>query len=172
MSAANVTLTPPNPAGQKIMTVWPGIGSMRLGRWVGRLAGNRTGFGFFTLGKLLALATIPVTLAVYFWRLMPWACRRYTLRSRRLVVQLGLSAKDGPSIGLDEFDAIEVALLSGQDWLHSGDLVFQRGGQEVFRLSGVSRPEAFRTVCLKARNSLVRGRQVSEQQAESAAPVA
>ena len=65
-----------------------------------------------------------------------------------------MTAKDGPSIGLDEFDSIEVSVLPGQDFLHAGDLVFQRDGKEVFRLSGVSRPEGFRQVCLKARNAL------------------
>jgi len=154
----------------KIMTVWPGIGSMALGRWVGLMAGNRLGSGFFTLGKLLALATIPVSLTVYLWRLMPGACRRYTLTNRRLIVQRGLTAKDGPSIGLDEFNSIEIALLAGQDWLHAGDLVFQRDGKEVFRLRGVSRPEGFRQVCLKARNALIRGRQVCQEQAAVAAP--
>ena len=154
------------------MTVWPGIGSMALGRWVGRLAGNRLGYGFFTLGKLLAVATIPVSLVVYLWRLMPGACRRYTLTNRRLIIQHGLTAKDGPSIGLDEFDTIEVTILPGQDFLHAGDLVFQRDGKEVFRLSGVSRPEGFRQVCLKARNALIRGRQVYEQQAVVAVPPA
>ncbi len=155
---------------RKIMTVWPGIGAMTLGRWVGRLAGNRFGYGFFTLGKLLAVATIPVSLAVYLWRLMPWACRRYTITSGRLIIQLGLTAKDGPSIGLDEFETIAVAVLPGQDFLHAGDLIFQRDGKEVFRLCGVSRPEAFRQVCLKARNALVRGRQVCQQQAAVSAP--
>ncbi len=172
MSTANLTSLTSNPAGQKIMTVWPGIGSMTLGRWVGRLAGNRMGYGFFTLGKLLALATIPVSLTVYLWRLMPGACRRYTLTSRRLIIQHGLTAQDGPSIGLDEFDSIEVAVLPGQDFLHAGDLVLRREGTEVFRLSGVSRPEAFRHVCLKARNALVRGRQVCQQQAAAIAPPA
>ena len=138
---------------------------MALGRWVGRLAGNRLGYGFFTLGKLLAVATIPVSLTLYLWRLMPVACRRYTLTNRRLIIQLGLTAKDGPSIGLDEFEAIEVAVLPGQEWLHAGDLVFQREGKEVFRLRGVSRPEVFRQICLKARNALVRGREVRQQQA-------
>ena len=138
---------------------------MVLGRWVGRLAGNRLGYGFFTLGKLLALVTIPVSLVVYLWRLMPAACRRYTLTNRRLVIQRGLTAKDGPSIGLADCDSIETAILPGQDWLHAGDLVFQRDGKEVFRLSGVSRPEAFRQACLKARNALIRGQQVCQQQA-------
>jgi len=162
----------PEVTEKKIVTVWPGIGSMALGRWVGRLAGNRTGYGFFTLGKLLALATIPVSLAVYLWRLMPGACRRYTLTSQRLMIQRGLTVKDGPSIGLDEFDSIEVAVLPGQDFLHAGDLIFQRDGKEVFRLRGVSRPEAFRQVCLKARNASVRGRQVCQQQTAIVAPTA
>ncbi len=138
---------------------------MALGRWVGRLAGNRLGHGFFTLGKLLALVTIPVSLVAYFWRLMPGACRRYTLTNRRLIIQLGLTAQDGPSIGLNEFETIEVAILPGQDWLHAGDLVFKRDGKEVFHLSGISRPEAFRQICLKARTVLIRGREVCEQQA-------
>jgi len=157
---------------KKIMTVWPGIGSMPLGRWVACLAGNRFGFGFFTLGKLFALVTIPVSLAVYLWRLLPFACRRYTLTRQRLIIQLGLTAQNGPSIALDEFEAIDIAVLPGQDWLHAGDLVFKRDGQEVFRLRGVSRPEAFRHVCLKARNSLISGRHVCAQQAAIAVPSA
>jgi len=155
-----------------VMTVWPSIGSMPLGRWVGRQAGNRLGYGFFTLGKLLALLTIPVTLGVYFWRLMPRVCRRYALTDRRLIVRHGLTAKDGPSIGLDEFETTEVDVLPGQEWLHAGDLIFKRDGKEVFRLSGVSRPAAFSHVCLKARNALVRGRQVCQEQAAMATPSA
>jgi hypothetical protein len=149
----------------RIMTVWPGIGSMPLGRWVGKMAGNRSGFGFFTLGKLLALATIPISLCVYLWRLMPWSCRRYTISNRRLMIQLGLTAKDGPSINLDEFETVEVVVLPGQEWLHSGELLFRRDGKELFRLSGVSRPEAFRQVCLKARNAIVSARRIQQEQA-------
>lgn len=153
-----------------VMTVWPGIGSMPAGRWVGQASGNRIGRGFFTLGKLWALATIPVSLLVYLWRLMPGRCRRYALTDRRVIVRLGLTAKEGPSIALDQFDAIEVAVLPGQEWLHAGDLVFRREGKEVFRLPGVSRPEGFRRACLKAQNALLRGREVNRQLTESAAP--
>lgn len=143
---------------------------MAIGRWVGRLAGNHLGYGFFTLGKLLALVTIPVSLAVYLWRLMPGVCRRYTLTNRRLVVQRGLTARDGASIELDGFDSIQVVILAGQDFLHAGELVCKRDGKEVFRLSGVTRPEVFRQVCLKAHTSLIRGREVSQQQTAVAAP--
>jgi hypothetical protein len=153
-----------------VMTVWPGIGSMTAGRWVGCVAGNRLGTGFFTLGKLWALATIPVSLVVYFWRLMPGFCRRYALTNQRVIVRVGLTAKEGPSIGLDQFDAIGISVLPGQEWLHAGDLMFNRDGKEVFRLSGVSRPEGFRRACLKAQNALLRGREALQQSAAEAAP--
>jgi hypothetical protein len=55
--------------------------------------------------------------------------------------------------------------LPGQPWLHAGDVVFRRGGQEVFRLAGVSRPEIFRHVCQTAQSALVEVRNVLRQQA-------
>ena len=138
---------------------------------MGRLSvRNRIGHSFFTLGKLWALATIPLSLAVYLWRLLPGRCRRYSLTNQRMVVRLGLTAKPGPAIGLDQFDAIETVHLPGQEWLHAGDLVFKREGQEVFRLPGVSRPEGFRHACLKAQNALLRGREVCQQLAAEAVP--
>ena len=149
------------------MTVWPTIGATAAGRWVGRLCGVKLGRGFFTLGKLLALATIPLSLAVFIWQLLPAVCRRYRLTDRRLTIQNGYKAIERRAIGLDEFDAIDLTILPGQDWLHAGELVFRRGGSEVFRLSGVSRPEVFRQVCLKAQTALVSFRGVLAEQATS-----
>ncbi len=148
-----------------VMTVWPTIGATALGRLVGRLCGASLGRGFFTLGKLLALATIPLSLTVFLWQLLPLVCRRYTLTNRRIVVQKGYKAVEGRAIGLDQFDSIDVLLLPGQDWLHAGELVFQRDGREIFRLSGVSRPEVFREVCRKAQTALVSFRAVLTEQA-------
>ncbi len=111
-----------------IMTVWPTIGATAPGRWVGRLCEVKLGLGFFTLGKLLALATIPLSLTVFIWQLLPVVCRRYRLSNRRIIIQKGLKAIEGPAIALDEFDAIDVLLRPGQDWLHAGDLVFRRQG--------------------------------------------
>jgi hypothetical protein len=149
---------------QLSMTVWPTIGATRLGRLVGQLSGVRLGWGFFTVGKLFALAMIPLALAVYIWKALPFIMRRYRLTDRRVVVQKGLTAKDERSIDLDGFDAIEIAVLPGQAWLRAGDLVFLRDGKEVFRLPGVSRPEAFRQVCLKAQMALLSVRKVLNEQ--------
>jgi hypothetical protein len=169
-------VTPPELDETTSTVVWPSIGAYGLGRLVGRLSGLRAGWGFFTLGKLMALLTIPLSLAVYIWKVLPYVCRRYRLTNRRIAIQKGYSAKDVASIGLDEFDSIEVRRLGGQAWLRSGEMVFlarrgasDPGGQEVFRLSGVPRPEVFCQVCLEARTALLAVRGVlREQQAAHA----
>ena len=163
-------VTPSELAEVTCKVVWPTIGATRAGRLVGRLAAVRLGLGeFFTLGKLLAVATIPLSLAVFGWQLMPYVCRRYTLTNRRIIIRKGLMGVDGRWISLDEFDSIQIEVLPGQDWLHAGDLVFRHGESEVLRLAGVARPETFRQVCLTARAALVSVRAVVQRQATEAA---
>jgi len=129
------------------------------------LAGIRLGLGsFFTLGKLLALATIPLSLGVFVWQLLPFVYRRYRITSRRIVIDKGLRLAEEVGIGLDEFDDIDIVVLPGQDWLRAAELIFCRDGVEVFRLSGVSQPIALRRVCLKVRSALLGIRQVLEEQ--------
>ncbi len=146
--------------------VWPTIGATALGRLVGRLASIRLGWGeFFTLGKLLAVATLPLSLAVYGWQLTPYGCRRYMLTNRRIIVRKGLMAVDQRWISFDDFDTIDIEVLPGQQWLHAGDLVCRHGDVEVLRLAGVPRPEALRQVCLNMRTALLSVRGVVESQA-------
>lgn len=146
-----------------ITTTWPTIGATTIGRWVGQLSGMRFGWGFFRLGKIWAVATIPVSLTVFFWQLMPWICRRYTLTNQRAIIQLGLSATNGPAVGLNDFDEIAVEILPGQAWLHAGDLVFRSQGKEVLRFAGVVRPEIFRQTCLKAQAATLIGRPLPQR---------
>jgi hypothetical protein len=163
-------VAPPELSEVTCKVVWPTIAATRAGRLVGQLAAVRLGWGeFFTLGKLLAVAAIPLSLAVFAWQLMPYICRRYTLTNRRIVIRKGLTAADGRWISLDEFDAIDVEVLPGQAWLHAGDLVFRHGELAVLRLAGVPRPETFRRVCLAARMALVSVRAVVRQQTAGAA---
>jgi len=132
---------------------------------VGRLCDVRLGLGgFFTLGKLMAVVTIPVSLGVFAWQLMPMVMRRYCLTSRRIVVQKGLRRIEERSIGLEQFEAIEIRMLPGQEWLRTGDVVFLRSGEEVFRLPGVPRPLVFREICRKQQSALrAIGRVLSQQ---------
>lgn len=144
--------------------VWPAIGATPLGRFVGRLCANRLGAGGFNLGKLLAVATIPLSLAVFAWQLLPVVMRRYCLTDRRVIVQKGLTRAEHCSINLDQFDALDIRLLPGQEWLRCGDVVLLCGGQEVFRLPGVPRPQTFCELCLKQRNTLLAVREVLRRQ--------
>ncbi|MEN6451084.1 MAG: PH domain-containing protein [Thermoguttaceae bacterium] len=149
-------VTPADLAEVTCKVVWPTIGATRAGRLVGRLAAVRIGIGeFFTLGKLLAVAMIPLALVVFCWQLMPYVCRRYALTNRRVIIRKGLLPMDERWIEHDEFDSIDVEVLPGQAWLYAGDLVFRHGGNEVLRLAGVSRPEVFRHVCMTVRNAMV-----------------
>jgi hypothetical protein len=158
-------VTPSELAEVTCKVVWPTIGAMRLGRFVGRAAAVRLGWGeFFTLGKVLALATIPISVAVFAWQLMPRVCRRYALSNRRIIIRKGLMPVDERWIGLDEFDTVEVEVLPGQQWLHAGELIFKHAGNEVLRLSGVSRPEVFQHVCQTAQSALLSVRNVVERQ--------
>lgn len=139
--------------------VWPTIGATRVGRFVGQLVGVRLG-----LGKLLALATIPLSVAVFFWQLMPYVCRRYALTNRRIIIRKGLGAIDEKWINLDEFTSIDIEVLPGQGPLRAGDLILRRDSREILRLAGVSRPETLRQVLLTARYALTSVNEVARQQ--------
>jgi hypothetical protein len=117
-----------------------------------------------TLGNAIAIATIPIGLALYFNKIVPripfvilgWSnphCRRYRLTNRRVIVENPFTHVEHKSISLDRFDSIEVEQLPGQRWFKAGELIFKSGAVETFRLSGVSRPETFRHTCLKAQMS-------------------
>lgn len=170
MKQAIAGVAPPELGEVTVMTVWPSIAATGIGRMIGTLCGIPWPFPPFNIGKLFAVALIPVALKVYLLRyampLITWVltfgmapansfCLRYRLTNRRLVVQKGLLPIDDRAVSLDGFDAIEVQTLSGQEWYPAGELIFRKGPVEVFRLSGVSRPEAFRQVCLKTRQAYV-----------------
>jgi hypothetical protein len=118
-----------------------------------------------TVGRLIALASIPVMLAYYFLMRLPrfplviigiknpW-CWHYRLTNRRLVVENPFGGEI-KSTALDRFDSIEIVVQPGQAWFKAGDLVLRLGPTETFRIWGVPRPETFRHTCLKARMSFV-----------------
>jgi hypothetical protein len=135
-----------------VMTVWPSVAMFGLGRALGRLYAIRwPDVYIFRLGNVIALATIPVALVLFFLRIAPAIGTRYRLTNRRIVVERGLTGVPERWVELDRFDSITIEVRPGQEWYDAGDLVFRLGAVETFRLPGVSRPEAFRQTCLKAR---------------------
>ncbi len=164
MKQAIAGVTPAEEREVTVMTVWPSVAAMSLGpfpvgAWLGRLYSIPTGFYIFTVGNLFCLLSIPLALVLYFRRIGPFVAMRYRVTNRRIVVERGLSAQEERSIDLDQFDQIQCEVQPGQAWYDAGDLVFLQGSTERFRLPGVSRPEAFRHVCLKTHQGYVRVRE-------------
>lgn len=170
MSAAIAGVAPAQQREVTIMTVWPSIAATGYGRWWGRRFENNLGITLLgipiTIGRLMALVSIPFILPLYFHMLVPripglvfgWpnpACRRYRLTNRRVIVEQAFGGGEQQSVSLDRFDAIDVNVLPGQAWFPAGDLIFRQGAIETFRLSGVPHPETFRHTCLKAHQGFV-----------------
>lgn len=153
MKQAIAGVSPADVGETTVMVVWPSIACYSLGRLLGRLYEIQLGYYIFTLGNLLALLSIPVALVLYFVRVAPFIGVRYKVTNKRIVVLRGIAGlKEERSLPLEKFDAVEIHPQPGQAWYDAADLVFKRteDGVEAFRLEGVSRPEAFRQICLKA----------------------
>ncbi len=167
MKQAIAGVSPPEASEVTIMTVWPSIGMTGLGRFLGRAFESRLGFGnIFTLGNFLKLATIPVTLGLFFAMLLvPGLNRRYRLTNRRLLIETGLSPKIQSAVLLEDYDAIDVEFLPGQEWYPCGEMIFRKGKVETFRLAAVPRPESFAQVCLKAQRAYAAVKSVMAQRA-------
>ena len=167
---------PPHVAEVTVMTVWPSLSATAFGRFWGRLFAIEIGFRLsgvpITLGRFMALVSIPFMLALYFLMRLPrvpgvligirnpW-CWHYRLTNRRVVMENPFGGEI-KSIALDRFDAIDVVVRPGQAWFKAGDLVFRLGPTETFRIDGVPRPETFRQTCLKANMSYVGVKQLRE----------
>ena len=167
MKQAIAGVSPPELGEVTSMIVWPSLATFPLGRALGRLYGLKAGWSGFRLGRLFMLLTLPVALLLYFVRLAPGIFQRYRLTNRRVIVERGIGGRVLRAVELDDFDAIEIEVWPGQQWYHAGNLIFSNGPVETFRLRGVSRPEAFRQVCLNAQRSYVGVQSALRQQAAS-----
>jgi hypothetical protein len=161
-------VTPPGTAEVTVMTAWPSVGGTGLGRSLGRLYGMQAGIGPLRLGRLALLATIPIGLMLYLGMRLPWAMRRFRVTNRRVTMDRGISPRVEQYVDLERFDTIELVVHPGQEWFDCGDLVFRQGAIETLRLSGVSRPEPFRRVCLEVRQSYLGVRAATERAAGAA----
>ena len=186
MKQAIAGVAPPALGEVTIMTVWPSLAAMAGGRFWGRLYANNSGVNIagvpVTIGRITALLSIPLILPIYFYTLLPCfiflpklgpiprvyvpnkACRRYRLTNRRVLVEHATSGEVQSQTSLDDFDAIDVEVLPGQEWYPAGDLIFRRGKVETLRLAGVPRPETFRQTCLKAQRSHAGVKRAAERQ--------
>lgn len=151
MKQAITGVSPAAVSESTVMMVWPSMGRTPFGQTLGRLYSIKAGIGnILTVGNLIALASIPQALVLFFLALNPFTALRYRLTNRRVVVEKGYKAKIDKEVSLENFDVIEVEVLSGQEWFPCSNLVFFKGKVETFRLDGVPHAEGFRHACLNA----------------------
>ena len=107
-------VTPPELREATIMTVWPSLAATLPGRFLGRLYAIELGAAPLTVGHLIALASIPLVVGLYFGRfvvellrqipvigkylVLPPGAQRYVLTNRRVVVRAGTGER-GPALG-------------------------------------------------------------------------
>jgi len=165
MAQAIAGVVPDTEKEVTVMTVWPSLGSLAFGRWWGRRFANKVGITLLgvpiTVGRILALLSIPIILPVYFLMILPRIpfvvfgvknpfCRCYRLTNRRVIVEQAFGGGEQRSVSLDRFDVVHLEVEPGQQWYPAGNLIFMLGDIETFRLVGVPHPKAFQQTCIKA----------------------
>src|SRR5688500_17200996 len=93
MKQAIAGVSPAQVGETTIMTVWPSVAATSIGRLFGRMFAIRAGVGFLTVGNLIALASIPIMLPLYFLRKLPFWIERYRLTNRRVIVERGVHGR-------------------------------------------------------------------------------
>jgi hypothetical protein len=136
-------LVPPQQGEARIREVWPSVAATcapaaSLGR---RLMLSRVGapLGWFLL------------LPVYFWKILPFLAKRYTLTNRRVMVQKGLRPAPVQEVPLSEIEDVRVVTDDNSAFYRAGTLeVVAKGGRVALTLPGVPEPESFRQAILNA----------------------
>jgi hypothetical protein len=149
MIQAIAGVAPPETSEVTVMIVYPSVAATGFGRFLGRQYALKTGFGWLTLGHLIALASIPLVVPNYFLLINPFTGRRYRLTNRRLIIERGVQGHPEQWVELDRFDSVTLDVQPGQEWYPAGNLIFRKGQIETFRLLGVRWPETFRRTILK-----------------------
>lgn len=116
------------------------------------------------LGEKLTRTIILAPLAwalmapLFFKKIMPFICKRYTLTNRRLMIQRGLKPKPVESIDLADIDEVRLDQAGYNAFYLSGTLEIVSKGVVKLKLFGVPEPESFRRAIINACSAWVPGK--------------
>jgi hypothetical protein len=135
-------LTPPQLAEAMIREVWPTVRGISAG--IAALSA--------TLMRSVFLAPLGWMLnsLLFFRKLAPVICQRYTLTNRRLMVRRGWKPAPVQEIPLADIDDVRLVADTYDPFYRSGDLQVLSGGKEALRLIAVPEPESFRQTIINA----------------------
>lgn len=150
-------VVPTDVAETVVMQVWPSISALRLGQVLGRI------YSVPLLVRVpLILATLWLVVILYVYQRF----RRYTLTTRRIIVQRGVRAQPLQDLALEQLEEIRVRVRPGQAFYRAGDLELIGGEGAALVLPGVQCPETFRRNILAARDAYRRVTAAAARQQE------
>jgi hypothetical protein len=152
-------VVPPDVAEAVVMQVWPSISASAPGRLLGNLYQVP-----FLLRVPIVLVTLPLVILLY--ALPQHRLVRYTLTTRRILIQKGIRPQPRQDLALDELDEVRVSVRPGQGFFRAGDLELIKEGQVALLLPGVQCPETFRRNILATRDAYKRVMQVQRAKQE------
>lgn len=131
----------------QIMTKWPSIAAMELGRILGQMMAS------VPVRFLLALPIgAPVGVLLYF--IQKVTGERFTITNKSVQRWTGLGGRMKQRIELSDIANIEVRQKSGQEFFHASDLLLLNAkGDVMMRLEGLPYAEIFRENITKAREA-------------------
>ncbi len=137
-----------------LMTVYPSIACMALGRGLGRLYEclplKITGIKLSHW--LFPLPTSPGAIKLYFF--LKLFGERYTLTNRSVQIWKSLGSRMLKQVPLADIADVAIAQDPGQVFYRAADLqLLNAAGEIVLKLEGVPNPEEFRDTILEARDA-------------------
>ena len=134
----------------QLMTKWPSIAALGLGRFLGQLMAS------VPIRFLLALPVgAPVGVLLYFVQKVTG--ERFTITNKSVQRWTGLGGRMIQRIELSDIANIEVRQQSGQAFYNASDLLLLNAkGDVAMRLEGLPHADIFRENITKARESFLR----------------
>ncbi len=139
----------PQEAEAMIREVWPSVAA-----WPA-VAG---------LGRALTRSIVGAPLAwllmapFYFFKILPFFARRYTVTNRRIMVRRGLKPHPTQEVPLSLVDDVRIVRDGNSDFYRAGTLEILSQGKIACTLAGVPEPEGFRHTIMNAVKAWVPGK--------------
>ncbi len=135
-------LMPPQLGEARIREAWPSLLGVQAG--VASLGSK--------LIRSIFLAPLGwfVNALLFGKKFMPFACKRYTLTNRRLMIQHGWKPAPVKEVALKDIDDVRLDAASYDAFYRSGDLDVLSAGNVALKLVGVPEPDSFRHAVLNA----------------------